>query len=79
MMMWDGGWSWAMLPMMLPVIAFWGAVIWLIVLLLRKDRTSGNWMREVEQVLVTRFASGEIDEREYQQRLTTLRKTSRDT
>ena len=82
-MMWGmQAWSWwGWLAMSVGMIAFWGLVIWAIVAIFRGfDRT---WRRpdrpvrpdrpDPERILAERFAAGEIDEDEYQQRLTTLR------
>ena len=78
---WDGaGWGWG-LAMMLFMVVFWGAVIWLIVALARGGMR--NWSqkgaRDAEQVLASRFASGEIDEDEYRKRLAVLRQSEHDT
>ncbi|GAB3235536.1 hypothetical protein GCM10027447_33250 [Glycomyces halotolerans] len=78
---WNGaGWGWGLL-MMLLMLAFWGAVIWLIIALARGGmRTwSQKGAREAEHVLASRYAAGEIDEDEYRQRLAVLRQTQRDT
>jgi putative membrane protein len=72
-----GGWGYAL--MTISMILFWGAVIYGIVALIRYARRDGPQGREPaqppapEQLLAERFARGEIDEEEYQQRLTSLR------
>jgi putative membrane protein len=76
-MMWGmQAWSWwGWLAMSLGMVAFWGLIIWAVVALFRgwggtRSRTERP---DPERILAERFAAGEIDEDEYQQRLTTLR------
>ena len=73
------GWGW--FGMTIGMIAFWGLLIALGVLLFRsfsaKDTTpnesqSGPTAPDPRQILAERYARGEIDEDEYQQRLATL-------
>jgi putative membrane protein len=76
-MMWGmQAWSWwGWLAMSVGMISFWGLVIWAIVAIFR----GSDWTRrhpdrpDPERILAERFAAGEIDEDEYQQRLVTLR------
>lgn len=72
-MMWDyGNWSpLAGLVMGLLMLAFWAVVIWAIVWVVRQlsSRSSTPGARDV---LDRRFASGEIDEDEYRDRLAVL-------
>ena len=72
MWMHDGGWGWSGVVMMLLMLAFWAAVIWGVVTVVRgaRDRAVDG---DPEQVLGRRFAAGEIDEDEYRRRLETLR------
>ena len=76
-MMWGmQAWSWwGWLAMSLGMVAFWGLIIWAVVALFRGF--GGSWPRterpDPERILAERFAAGEIDEDEYQQRLVTLR------
>ena len=71
------GWGWALAGV--GMVAFWGLVITGIVLLVRSVGQSRQRSdqppptRTPEQVLADRFARGEIDETEYQNRLATLR------
>lgn len=78
-MMW--GWEplWGIM-MMLFMLAFWGAIIWVIVYLVRGGTRNWNRQgsRDAEQVLASRYAAGEIDEDEYRRRLTVLRQVQRD-
>ena len=79
-MMWywhgDIGWgSW--LLMSIPMLAFWGLVIWFLLAAVRSDSSAST--RDPEDVLKHRFAAGEIDADEYQHRLDTLRGSSRKT
>jgi putative membrane protein len=81
MMYWYGsgmsGWGYAV--MTIGLVLFWGAVIFVIVALVRYLSRTGQQTaapsepQAPEQLLATRFARGEIDENEYQRRLTTLR------
>jgi putative membrane protein len=63
------------LMMATAVVAFWGLVAWVAVTLIR----SGRRRPEVsapdgpDDILADRFARGEIDQAEYQQRTATLR------
>jgi putative membrane protein len=78
MMWWDHGWGWGdWLGMSLMMLVFWGVVIGLIVTLVRNRSTSDAAVspRQAEDVLAERFARGEIDEAEYQDRLRVLRGT----
>jgi len=70
-----GDWGWgAWLTMTVLMVAFWGLVFWLITSVARDpDRDRGT---DPERVLAERFAAGEIDAEEYQQRLETLRRAS---
>lgn len=80
MMWWDHGWGWGdWLAMSLMMLAFWGLVIGLIVWLIRTTSSSSSRQGgappplRTEDVLAERFARGEIDEVEYQERLRVLR------
>ena len=79
---WDEGWSagswWLMAIMM---IAFWGAIIWIAVLLIRRsDHPSQLQTHDAptaprptpQDILAERLARGEIDPDEYGQRLEAL-------
>ncbi len=77
MMWWDHGWGWGdWLGMSMMMLAFWGAVIGFIVWLIRTNSSRQNAPpppARAEDVLAERFARGEIDEAEYQERLRALR------
>ncbi len=70
-----GGWALAGVGM----VVFWGLVITGVVLLVRSVGRSGqpsdqpSPVRTPEQVLAERFARGDLDETEYQNRLVVLR------
>ena len=73
------GWGW--FGMTIGMIAFWGLLIALAVLLYRSFSTkdtspsqsqSGPTSPDPRQILAERYARGEIDEDEYQRRLATL-------
>ncbi len=79
MMWWDHGWGWGdWLGMSLMMLVFWGVVIGLIVAAVRGRSTPDAAVsrRRAEDVLAERFARGEIDEAEYQDRLRVLRGAS---
>jgi putative membrane protein len=70
------GWGW--FAMSVSMVLFWALVITAIVLLVRYVGQTGQsgqppTTRTPEQLLAERFARGDIDETEYQQRLATLR------
>ena len=83
MMYWYGsglsGWGYAL--MTVSMILFWGAVIFGIVMLVRRFGQRGQppaeprplqFLESPERLLAERFARGEIDEEEYRQRLAVL-------
>ena len=74
MMWWSdhGGW-WQLMP--LVMLAFWVAVIWLVVTLVRRSPTSASphSSADAERTLAERYARGEIDEDEYRHRLDVVR------
>ncbi len=71
------GWGWALAGV--GMVVFWGLVITGIVLLVRYAGQSSQQPDQPptrptpEQLLAERFARGEIDETEYQNRLAVLR------
>jgi putative membrane protein len=80
MMYWDGDWSgWTWFAMTLSMLVFWtavGVVIWMLV---RRagDRTADpSPTPSAEEVLRRRYAAGEIDEAEFQRRMTSLRQSA---
>jgi putative membrane protein len=76
---WHAGWGYGhMFFGGLMMIAFWGGIILLIVLLLRwmavSDGGRGNTARPTPlEILQERFAKGEIDKQEYEERSKLLR------
>ncbi len=83
MMIWyDLGWSWwGWLLMTAGMLAFWGLLIWAVVMAVRggiggSDATTARAAASPQQILAERFARGEIDEHEYHQRLEALRSTT---
>jgi putative membrane protein len=82
MMMWyggDGGWvGWTL--MTVAMVVFWALLITAVVLLVRylasPQRGGANpaaGSTHAENLLAERYARGEIDEEEYQRRITILR------
>ena len=82
MMYWNGGgqmagWGWGL--MATSMVAFWAVLIGVAIVAYRGWTGSAKVPvpvepeRSAEQILAERFARGEIDETEYQNRLTTLR------
>lgn len=77
MMWWYGDWNgWAWLAMVASMALFWGLVIYGLVTLARSTRTPSPGVgdgSDPEEILRDRFARGEIDAQEYQERLRVLR------
>lgn len=77
MMWWNGNWNgWASLAMLASMAVFWGLVIYGVLTLARSSRAPGSGAgngSDPEEILRERFARGEIDAREYQERLQVLR------
>ena len=79
----DGsGWGAGWLVMLFGMAAFWGLVVWAIVVLFRDSRSRDAQSRDARpahqdplDVLDERFARGEIDETEYRARADLLRAT----
>lgn len=75
---WGGG-SWVIMALMFLV--FWGAVVSLVIYLLRRGHVRNDADRirpahhDAERLLADRFARGEIDEEEYLKRRAALRRT----
>ena len=78
MMYWtDGSWSWAgWLAMTAAMLVFWGLVAWVAVTLVRASsrRPEPPGSIAPEEILAARFARGEIDQAEYDERTATLRR-----
>jgi putative membrane protein len=64
-----GDWLW----MTLMMAAFWGIVVWAIIMLARQARTAPAPGTDAEEILRARYARGEIDEGELEERLAVLR------
>ena len=77
MMIWydhSSGWGWwGWLLMAAVMLVFWVIVVWGVVGLVRNSTPTPPDPSGPEQLLAERFARGEIDEAEYNQRLQTLR------
>jgi len=71
-MMWSGNWDgWGALVMSLTMLLFWGGLIWLVVYGIRHVTPSsdrGAHARSAIEVLEERFARGEIDRDEFEER-----------
>jgi putative membrane protein len=75
MMDWNGGGvGWVLMALIMGL--FWGAVIWGIVYIVRQGREPSHQDRSLDRsamdVLEERFARGEIDRDEFQERRDTL-------
>ena len=71
---WHGDWGWGpWLAMTVGMLVFWGLAVWGVVTLVRSGPASREPAARPEEILAARFASGEIDEDEYQRHLDTLR------
>ena len=64
-----GWWWWAMAPVM---VAFWGALVWLAVTLVRGGRAAEG-TAEAERILAERYARGELEPEEYRRRRQDIR------
>lgn len=65
-----GGW----LVMALSMVAFWGLVVWAVIVIFRADPANSTPdKRDPHRLLDERFARGDIDEPEYRQRQAILR------
>ena len=75
---WNNGWSWwSWALMMIGMVGFWGFIAWAFVALTRStDRSRGDTSRSPEQILAERLAAGEIDSKEYRERVEALRSTN---
>lgn len=69
---WDGGWGW--LWMSLSMVAFWALVVALIVWGVRALRAPAPPERDAVAILEERFARGEIDREELEERRAALRR-----
>lgn len=68
---WDGGWGYGWvgaLLMIITMLVFWGGLITVIVLLIRRFGHQGHTQNGAQRILDERFARGEIDKDEYDQR-----------
>lgn len=80
-MYYSGDWAWwGWIPMTVMMIVFWGLVVWAVVTLARgsreRDGGAGGARRAEagpEQILEERLARGEIDVREYEERVRAIR------
>jgi putative membrane protein len=71
---WDAGGGWLMMGIgMLIWVALIALVVWLVIRAVGQ-RQGGPGSEPAEELLRRRFASGEIDDEEYRQRLETLRR-----
>lgn len=67
-------WSWGgWVVMAAAMVAFWALVAWVVVVAIRASRPPAQYTPDPERTLAQRFAAGEIDQDEYQQRLAALR------
>ncbi len=77
MMWWHGDWNgWAWLAMSGSMVVFWGLVIWAVlrVVSTTRDNTPAQPGNDPERILRERFARGEIEAEEFEQRRELLRR-----
>lgn len=78
MMWWNGEWNGgAWLAMSVSMVVFWGLVIWAVLSVVRNTRAPFSERSGAvgpEEILKERFARGEIDAEEYEQRRDVLRR-----
>ena len=68
-----GGWGWGgWMVGGLMMLAVWALVFWAIVSVVRRPTETSSRSRGSEEILGERFARGEIDADEYQQRTRAL-------
>ena len=67
----DWGW-WNCAAMTMVVVAFWGLIACLVVVVVRRSQPQTAPPR-AEEILAERFAAGEIDDEEYRRRLEMVR------
>lgn len=66
---WDGGW-WGGLVMLAAMILFWGGLIWVVIYAIRGFARPENPRHRISaiEILEERFARGEIDRDEFEER-----------
>jgi putative membrane protein len=69
-MYWDSGWAWLWMTVMMVV--FWGAVVGIVVAVVRRPGRYVTRSSDARDILDARFARGEIDVDEYEQRRNVL-------
>ena len=67
-------WWWFVI-MPLGMLGFWALVGWVVVTVVRGERTEPSAAPRAESILADRFARGEIDAEEYHRRLDDLQTT----
>lgn len=67
-----GGWG-GWIAGSLVMVGFWVLLFWAIVSLARRPADAGSRRPSAEQILADRFARGEIDAAEYQERRHAIR------
>ena len=83
---WGGSWSW--LAMMVMMVAFWGGIIFVVVMLMRHGNQAASRQAmeptplaaarpAPQEILAERLARGEIEPDDYRQRLEALRDDSK--
>ena len=64
-----GGWGWAAWVFGgVMMVAIWAVVFWAVVSVVRRPSDSAARSRTAEEILAERFAHGELDAQEYEQR-----------
>jgi putative membrane protein len=66
MMYWDSSWAWLWMTMMMVI--FWGAIAFVVVAVVRRPNSNTTRGSDARDILAERFARGEIDADDYEQR-----------
>ncbi|MGH2729039.1 MAG: SHOCT domain-containing protein [Actinomycetota bacterium] len=71
MMYWDGGWA-GWILMSVAMVVFWGLILWVVVFVVRAFTVPRSEQTppgsSAKRILDERFARGEIDQQEFEER-----------
>ena len=77
MMYWDSSWAW--LWMTLMMVTFWGAIAFIVVAVVRRPNSNTTRSSDARDILAERFARGDIDADDYEQRREILDRAAQST